>query len=106
MEAFLLFPSRLYPSLLMPIRLRHRLTATTPAGSRWPFVRIGLRLSHGKTELFVAPLSLSIVIAVLDQVECVTLPEQYRLQERPHLLVAPVLAQDIGWVHRTCDVVE
>jgi hypothetical protein len=60
----------------MPIRLRHTTRHPQLPGNREP---LGLWLSHVKTELFVAPLSLSIVIAILDQVDRVALPKEYWL---------------------------
>ena len=42
----------------------------------------------------------------VEEVRCVTLPEQEWLQDRPHLRVPPVLAEDVRRIDLTPDVLE
>ena len=51
---------------------------------------------HGRTSL----------LCVLDEVKSISLVEQERALHRAHLAVSPVLAQDVGRVVITSDVVE
>ena len=49
-------------------------------------------------------LGLGHVALKLDEIGGVTLPEEKRLEQLPNLLVAPVLTNDVSWVHLTANV--
>ena len=45
-------------------------------------------------------------LVVEEQLGCVTHPEKDRFECRPYTRVGPVLAEDVGWVDGTRDVME